>query len=791
MNMKRYLLILLLFCCLNPVVAQKTVWISGYLTDKHTGEVLVNGTVYHVQTLKGTATNQFGYFTIPVQQTDSTKLAFSYVGYKTLEKTICTLQDTLLKIPLEKGLEIEQVTVTASVVNSIVDIPATGIIEMDAELAAKLPSLLGEPDLLRVLQLMPGVQSGKEGTGGLYVRGGSNDQNLILLDGMPIFNANHIGGFVSVFNPSSINHMKLYKAGFPSRYGGRLSSILDIQMKNGNMNKRSGGYSLGTLTGSFFYEGPIKNDTSSFIISGRRTLYDLLLSAYNFLDTKGESNGGYSLWDINAKFNRKLDGNRRLYISFYKGRDILFRKSTSTALDIDYTSRSKYRNYWGNSIASVRLNKRYSGKTYADYVWGVSKYEYVISNQLTSEEASFSGKSKREFLSDMSQWMFAANFESVLNSIHHLSYGVNSALHFFNPVRNEYSRTENNVVVADSVWGDAGVTSPEVSLYFSDQINLNENLKIDAGVRLTNFWVENNLRTLPEPRFTANYKFRSNASIKFSYARMSQFIHLVSNNDQAFSSDFWFPSTRNIEPELSSQWSLGTFHTIHQKHNYNLTFDLYFKQMKNLLEQKISGIFLGETAGWEQQLVTGGVGRAYGAEILMEKTSGKTTGWLAYTLSKNERKFTSINQGAWYPFKYDRRHELSLVVNHQFNKHLSFHANWVFTTGEALSLPSYKYLINVQQFGTEDYIFETYAEAHYYQGKNSFRTPAYHRLDFNINWTKVEEYGEITWSAGLYNAYNSTNAFYYYFAKNDQGNIRLHAITLFPIMPSISYSFRF
>lgn len=788
--MKQYLIILL-FCCMNPVVAQKTVWISGYLSDKHTGEVLVNGTVYHVQTLKGTATNQFGYFTYPVQQTDSIKLAFSYVGYKTLENTIAALQDTLLKIALETGLDIEQVTVIARAVNPIVDIPATGIIEMDAELAAKLPSLLGEPDLLRTLQLMPGVQSGKEGTGGLYVRGGSNDQNLILLDGMPIFNANHIGGFVSVFNPSSINHMKLYKAGFPSKYGGRLSSILDIQMKNGNMHKRSGGYSLGTLTGSFFYEGPFRSDTSSFIISGRRTLYDLLLSTYNYLDTKGASNGGYSLWDINAKFNRKLDGNRRLYISFYKGRDILFRKNTSTALDKDYTSRSKYRNYWGNSIASVRLNKRYSRKTSGDYVLGISKYEYVISNQQTLEEALFSGKSKRVFSSDLTQGMFAANFESILNSTHYLSYGINTALHFFNPVRNEYSRIENNVVATDSLWGDTGITSPEVSLYFSDQLKLNDKLKIDAGLRLTNFWIENNIKTVPEPRFTANYKFRKNASIKFSYARMSQFIHLVSNNDQAFSTDFWFPSTKNIEPEISSQWSLGTLHAFHQKHNYRLTFDIYLKQMTNLLEQKISGIFLGETAAWEQQLVSGGIGRAYGAEILIEKASGKTTGWLAYTLSKNERKFPSFNNGAWYPYKYDRRHELSLVLNHQFNRNLSFHANWIFTTGEALSLPSYKYLINVQQFGAGDYIFETYAEAHYYQDKNSFRTPAYHRLDFNFNWTKVKDYGEITWSAGLYNAYNSTNAFYYYFAKNEQGNIRLHALTLFPIIPSISYSFKF
>lgn len=789
--MKRALLILLLILfCINIVEAQKTVWISGYLTDKSSGEVLVNATVYNTQTLKGTATNKFGYFTLSVNQTDSTMLAFSYVGYKSLKTAVCT-QDTLLRIALEKGLEIEQVTVNASTINSNVDRATTGIIEMDAELAAKLPSLLGEPDLVRVLQLMPGVQGGKEGTGGLYVRGGSNDQNLILLDGMPIFNANHIGGFVSVFNPSSINHLKLYKAGFPSKYGGRLSSILDIQMKNGNLNERSGGYSLGTLTGSCFYEGPIRKDTSSFILSCRRTIYDLFLSAYNYLNTDGESNGGYSLWDINAKYNRMLNNNKRLYISFYKGRDVLYRKSTSKVPDEDYTSSSKYRNYWGNSVASVRLNQRYNGKTYADYVWGVSKYEYVIRNDIKLKEPGFSGKSKREFLSNMSQWMFAANYETVLNSTHHLSYGLNSALHFFNPVRNEYSKTENSRTVKDSVWGDKGVGTPELSLYFSDQINLNENIKIDAGIRLSNFWVENKLKTVPEPRFTANYKFRDNASLKFSYARMSQFIHLVSSNDQAFPSDFWFPSTTKINPELSSQWSLGTFHTIQRKQHYNLTFDLYFKQMNNLLEQKNTGIYLGETSGWEQQIETGGAGRAYGAEILLEKTTGKTTGWLAYTLSKNERQFSSLNKGEWYPFRYDRRHELTLVFNHQFNKKLSFHATWLFTSGEALNLPSYKYLLNVQQFGGWDFVTDTYAEANDFNGKNGFRTPAYHRLDFSFNLTKELAYGRETWSAGLYNAYNSTNAFYYYFAKNSDGNIKLHALTLFPIMPSISYSYRF
>ncbi|MBN2818718.1 MAG: TonB-dependent receptor [Bacteroidales bacterium] len=781
---------LILFHGIHGFCQESTV-VSGYVTDQETGEFLVNATVYDAITLKGTLSNKYGYFTLLVNPKDSATIAFSYVGYKGFQITVGAQKDTLVDATLEKGIEIEAVNVNAFKINTGLNSVETGIIQMDARLAEKLPSLFGEHDVLKVLQLMPGVQGGKEGTGGLYVRGGSSDQNLILLDGMPVFNANHLGGFVSVFNPASINYMKLCKSGFPAAFGGRLSSILDIQMKNGNRKEKSGGYTFGTLTGSYFYEAPIRKDTSSFIISCRRTVYDLVLSAYNFLSTEGQSNGGYSIWDVNLKYNRKLNNERRLYFSFYKGRDILYRKNAILSADENAKSTSKYRNYWGNSIASLRLNKRYNSKTSVDYIWGLSKYEYVIRNEVKNKENYLTGKIQREFLSDMSQWIFKANFESIINSTHHFSYGVNSALHWFNPVRNEYSIIENQYAITDSVWGSKQISTPEISLYFSDQININEKVKLDAGLRLTNFRIEEKYRILPEPRINLNYRFSNNAALKFSYARMSQLVHLVSANGQALPADFWFPSTADIGPEFSSQWSLGMLHVFQKQQIYKLTFDLYYKRMTNLLEQKTAGVFLGESNIWQQQIVSGGIGKAYGAEILLEKTRGKTTGWLAYTISKNERRFADLNNGNWYPFHYDRRHELTLVFKHQLNKRLDFNAVWLYKSGEALSLPSSKYLINVQQFGAEDFAFDTYAEAYYSQSKNDFRAPAYHRLDININRTRERGNGKVIWTVGLYNAYNSANAFYYYLARNNQGEIKLHALTLFPVMPAISYSYRF
>lgn len=768
--------------------------VSGFVTHSGSSEALINATVYHPATHRGVASNNFGYYSIAVNTGEMIELRCSYVGYIEQSTIIRTLNDTIINFSLKQGIELDEVAVFSDKYSQILERPVFGIIEMDAALVEKLPGILGEMDLARMLHLMPGVQSGKEGTSGINVRGGSNDQNLMLLDGMTVYNATHLGGFVSVFNPLAVSHIKLYKGAFPAKYGGRLSSILDVSTKDGSLQNKSGGYSIGTLTTSFFYEGPLVNDTSSFIISGRRTVFDLLISAYNLLDSKGENDAGYNLWDINLKYNKKINPTTRYYLSFYMGRDNFFRwiRDTGTLELSTLKSSGRYKNNWGNTLASVRIYKVYGNKLFANYTFGMSNYNYKVSNRAKIEDdKGLTGTFNNLYKSNITDLITNADFEYRLNSMHDIRFGLHTALHTYNPAKYSITRMENKKSLFDSVWGAGNILTPELSVYFSDDIIINDRLTSNVGLRFSNFLSENSTYSGLEPRVVFNYRLNRQNSLKASFTRMSQFIHMVSTNNQAFSSDLWFPSTRNIKPETSWQYSAGSVSRFGRRNELWFSFDLYYKNFNNLLELKDGVSILTGSAKWEDMLISGGKGYVIGSEFLLEKKSGKATGWIAYTLSKNMRKFSEIDNGEWFPFKYDRRHELSVVLNYQMSEKVHFSANWIFMSGEALTLPQYKYLLNTMTFEPSLARFDTFSEVHYYGSRNSFRTPPYHRLDFSFNFVNENEYGKRTFSLGLYNAYNSTNPFYYYFARNNEGELKLHALTLFPLIPSISYSFRF
>jgi hypothetical protein len=789
-----YLTFLVCFFLLKPAISQNNVFLSGFVSDAHTGEALINATVSDTRNMVGVVSNNYGFYTIKASGKGLQQFTCSFVGYRSQTIEMDVSRDTVLNFKLEKGIEIAEVLVTSERRNLYKSQPLTGIIEMDASLVKKLPTLFGEADLARMVQLMPGVQSGKEGTGGLYVRGGTTDQNLILLDGMPVYNANHIGGFISIFNPSAINYLRLYKGGFPAKYGGRLSSILDIRMKNGNMQHKEGSYTIGTLTSSFSYECPVKKDTSSFIIAGRRTVYDLLVSAYNLLDTEGKSDAGYSLWDMNVKYNKKLDENSRLYLSFYNGRDKIFRRGReeSKVDGVAYNYSQYYRNEWGNTTASVRLNKVYAGTLFANYTVGISNFQYKIQNTLNVEyDGKMHGKNDSRFNSSITDYSLLADFERPLGNNHFLHFGAQTTLHQFSPSENKLSRVSPNTAPYDSTWGAVQIFSPEIALYASDQYRILRNLNADIGLRVSAFFVEGSPIIIPEPRLVLNYEFTDNASLKFSFSKMSQFSHLISTSDQALPSDFWLPSTKGILPERSSQVSLGSFLKLKQKHVYDFTIDFFYKKFENLVEIKGGSSFIQSGNDWADHVLTDGRGYVLGGEFLLEKVTGKTTGWIAYTLSKNMRQFEEIDNNQWFPFRYDRRHELSIVLNQQISEHVHLSAVWVFMTGEAISLAKYKYLVNTLQFNNEDDAYEWFGEAYFYNGRNAFRTKPYHRFDININFEKKLPGGIRTWSIGAYNTYNQYNPYYMYIGKNKEGESRLYSFTLFPIMPSISYTYKF
>jgi hypothetical protein len=768
--------------------------VSGFISASESSEALINATVYNSATYRGVASNNYGYYSIAINAGEEVELKCSYVGYIEQSATINALNDTIINFFLTQGIELDEVAVFSDKYSHLLERPVFGTIEMEAALVEKLPGILGEMDLARMLHLMPGVQSGKEGSSGINVRGGSNDQNLMLLDGMPVYNATHLGGFISVFNPLAVSNIKLHKGAFPAKYGGRLSSILDVSTKDGSLQKKSRGYSIGTLTTSFFYESPLIKDTSSFIISGRRTLFDLLISGYNLLDSKGEKDAGYNLWDINIKYNKKINPTTRYYLSFYMGRDNFFRwmHDVGTSEESTFKSSGKYKNNWGNTLASLRVYKIYGSKLFANYTFGMSNYKYGISNSAKMEEdKGYSGTFMKQYHSKITDLISNADFEYRLNSKHDIRFGIHAALHTYKPAKYSMSRTENGISHFDSVWGAGNNLTPELSVYVSDDIIINKRLSGNVGLRFSNFFAENSTYSGLEPRVVFNYRMNRQNSLKASFTRMSQFIHLVSTNNQAFSSDLWFPSNANIKPETSWQYSTGSVSKFGSRNELWFSFDLYYKTFNNLLELTDGASILTGTSKWEDMLVGEGKGYVVGSEFLLEKKSGKATGWIAYTLSKNMRRFSKIDNGEWFPFKYDRRHELSFVMNYQINKKVHFSANWVYMSGEALTLPQYKYLLDMMTFGSSLARFDTFQEAHCYGSRNSFRTPPYHRLDFSFNFVNEDIFGKRTFSLGLYNAYNSTNPYYYYFANNAQGELKLHALTLFPIIPSISYSYKF
>lgn len=794
--MKQSGLILFIFLSLicNSSLAQRKVSLSGFVTDAESGELLINATIVDTKNHTGVVSNNYGFYTMKIEANEEATVTCRYVGYQSQQKNICISNDTIINFKLGECTELNEVVVKAGNSKRYNDQPMTGIIEMKAALAEKLPTILGEADLARMLQLMPGVQSGREGSGGLYVRGGTNDQNLILLDGMPVYNPNHIGGFISIFNPSSISYLKLYKGGFPARFGGRLSSILDVRMKNGNMQNKEGYISVGTLTSSFSYESPLRKDTSSIIIAGRRTVFDLFVSAYNYMDTNGKYNGGYNLWDLNFKYNRKINDKTRIYLSFYKGRDKIFNTANDKYSQSDSVFRYKGNNdiSWGNTMASYRINKIYSGKIFANYTLGVSNFSYgIVDDYKVKQQKELIRRDKTSFVSEITDFILSADYEYMISKKHSAQFGLQSSVHHFSPSNNKIEQTRNGVISNDTIWGAKKINVPEADLYVSDVYTISPKLSADIGIRYVVFFVGDKPIQKFEPRIVGNYQLNENISIKASYSSMSQFTHLISTSDQSFPSDFWLPSTKSILPEQSMQISLGAFWAFKQKQEYEFSFDGYYKQLNNLVEIKGGISFIKSGADWENQILGNGQGRVWGAEFLFEKKTGKTTGWISYTLSKNTRKFDGINEGNWFPFRYDRRHELSIVVCHEFSKHLNFSANWVFMTGEATTVAQYKYLIDMQKFYQGSDVYNNLDEVYYYNGRNSFRTPIYHRLDFNFNFVRSFENKTRTWSLGLYNAYNHYNPYYLYIGKNKAGETKLFSFTFFPIMPSVSYSYKF
>ncbi|MCB2409640.1 TonB-dependent receptor [Hymenobacter lucidus] len=768
--------------------------ISGYVRDQATGENLIGVAVMNPATGQGTATNTYGFYSLTLPASaDSVRLYVSYLGYEKGRFAVKSERSVSHDFRLRPSTsELAGVEIVGTKEEKIAQSTRMGTINVPVAQIKNLPALFGETDVLKVLQLLPGVQSGGEGQSGLYVRGGSPDQNLVLLDGTPVYNAAHLFGFFSVFNADALNNVELIKGGFPARYGGRLSSVLDITMKEGNMQEFHGEGAIGIVASRLTLEGPIKKDTASFIISARRTYIDIL--ARPLINLAMASEGipyderptvGYFFHDLNGKLNWKLGSRDRLYLSAYTGYDKFYARYNDKA---DDGSGSYYKENdglgWGNLTSALRWNHIVNDQLFMNTHFTYSKYQFNVridqEDKITTGPDPRTDKFSLHYLSNIRDLSLKTDFDYVPNPDHYIRFGGQYILHSFRPgalqVKGEGT---------DDINSGQQTMASEASLYAEDDYRLTDRLKVNAGLRLNSFLVDKTLYPSVEPRIAARFLLTENWALKGAYARTTQYIHLLTNSGIGLPTDLWVPATAKVKPQRAQQISIGAARTLHHKgEEYELSFESYYKPMQNLIEYKEGASFLGTTdSKWEEK-VTSGQGWAYGGELFLQKKSGRTTGWIGYTLAWSNRRFPELNQGRLYPYKYDRRHDATLVVIHKFSPTFTLSGTWVYGTGNAVTLSEGRYRLAP---------YEQYEE---YGERNSYRMRAYHRLDLDLSKTKKKKWGEVVNSFSLYNAYSRRNPYYIYLSRDfdyQSGNSKAvyKQLSLFPIIPSFSKSFKF
>ena len=781
------MIICLLLAKSNSIFSQE-VTISGFVADKTTGEYLIGANVFDTTSFNGCITNKYGYYSIKTEKGETRAIRYSFVGYSPITLIQNFKQDTTINIKLLSGTNLSEVQIFSSKKELLEQRTEISKVDIPLKQIKTLPSLTGEPDILKAYQLMPGVQSGPEGNNGLYVRGGTPDQNLFLLDDVPLYNVSHLGGLYSVFDPSMVKSVELYKGGFPARYGGRVSAVVDVRNKDGNLYSHHGEMGLSIFLSKLFLEGPIVKEKVSYAISLRRSNLDI----YSFLVGKMIRNSeiyGYTFYDINLKTNYIISDRDRLFLSIYNGRDKFLYRLKEDVSSYDYLS--KYNTTWGNSTASIRWYHVFSGRLFNNLTLAYTKYQYKNYNFFQQKDKSDNSilSDEYQFLSNVQDIILKTDLEMPFDQ-NKLRTGFMYVRHFFNPGSVSYTQKMKMSQIDTVLYSplpSLHLSTNELTAYVEYEWHINKKLSGNIGVNSDYYFYNNKGFASVEPRILLNYLILQNLSIKASYCLMKQNLHLLTNSNAGLPSDIWLPSTSNVKPERSQQIALGLAHTT--KSGYEVSVESYIKYLNNLIDYKEGALIYMSSVNWEEKIETGGTGLVRGLEFLLQKKEGRMNGWVGYTISKNERKFKNLNNGKSFPFIYDQRHEFSIVLNYELNKKLSLSGTWVYHTGHAITLPTGKYqLIDINSYNPENK-YKT-DDVHIYSEKNGFRLPAYHRLDFGLNYTKPTEKGVKKWTIGIYNAYNRQNAYYLYFKTKD-GVTKLYQQSLFPLIVNFGYTYSF
>jgi len=791
------LLLFTLLVCSTSAFAQQTFTLSGYVKEAGSKELLLGVTVYKDDKSAGTVSNNFGYYALQLPAGKHI-IVYNFVGYVSVAKEIDISEDQVLDVNLV-GIDSEigevlvkgsktQKKVSEEVRMSTIDVPIKTIKD--------IPALMGEKDVLKVLQLMPGVQSGSEGQSGLYVRGGGPDQNLIILDGATVYNAQHLFGFFSLFNGDALRSVELIKGGFPARYGGRLSSVIDMNMKDGNKEKYTGELGIGVISSKGLIEGPIAKGKGSFIVSGRRTYIDALTQPIIRSFNDGNT-AGYYFYDLNAKANYEINSKNRVYLSGYFGRDKFYlRERYEGSIEDEIETYSNDVDFgWGNATGTARWNHLFGPKLFSNTSLIYSFYELGISSE---EQSSNSSNFTLGYGSGITDYTLKQDFDWYANNDHKVKFGLQATHHTFTP---------DALVVKDPDFGlnidrKTEYTSVETGLYVEDEWKISSRLKSLYGLRLSTFTTNNTTYINPEPRISLAYNVKSDLAVKASYATMNQYVHLLSTSGVGLPTDLWVPATDLVKPQNSQQLAAGIAKDFN-KQNLSLTVEGYYKTMNNIIGYKEGASFLAiqesdeglESISWEDN-VTSGTGVSYGAEVLLQRKQGKLTGWAGYTLSWTTQQFDELNNGEKFFARYDRRHDISLVGIYEFSDNITLSATWVYGTGNAITLPISTYQISemssVNSPGRNNFYWANGTE---YTARNDFRMRAYHRADIGVQVTKEKKKGIRTWEFSAYNFYNRRNPFYYFIGLEDQfepdSKQVLKQISLFPVLPSVSWNFKF
>jgi hypothetical protein len=824
--MTKFILTFIVFTFFSLFTHAQSVTISGHITDAKSGETLIGASIYDANSKKGSLSNAYGFYSLTIPK-GVVNLSYFFTGYTLNHQSFDLTRDTIINVRINESVELKELVVIGNQKNIGVQGSQMSTIDVPISLIKTVPSLFGEKDVIKALQLLPGVKAGVEGSAGLYIRGGGADENLLLLDGVPVYNVNHMFGFFSIFNADAIKNVTLYKGSFPARFGGRLSSVVDIRMKDGDNKKLHGSFSLGLISAKMNLEGPLGSENTTFNVSARRTYADLL--AQPFLksaigeESLKKTRAGYYFYDVNAKITHKFSDKDRIYLSAYVGNDVIYTNIKQS--EVKYTNASGGVNgyetnwlkmdwNWGNIISALRWNHVISNKLFMNATGSYTRYGFDLAVGNENQTVKYSPAKETfknttlDYDSGIEDISAKIDFDYSLNANNDIKFGTNYTFHRFRPGVTVAEMESNTSGSSDTVIGDQNIVSHEAIAYVEDNISISHAIKANIGVHYSSFLVQNHFYNSVQPRLGIRYLLNEKLSLKAGYASMSQYIHLLSNNNVSLPTDLWVPVTKRIEPMKSQQVTVGTFYNLN--HLIELSVEGYYKSMDNLIEYKDGASFFGSSTGWEDK-VSVGRGWAYGVELLAQKSVGKTTGWIGYTWAKSERLFDRpgevLNSGKTFPTKYDRRHDLSIVVSHKFSEKIDVSATWVYSSGSAGTLSMQNYLATdipgtspTTSVPSDATSVDVTNSIPYISSRNNYRYEPYHRLDVSINFNKKRKHGIRTWNISIYNVYNQLNPFLVTVKSNSTYNESTNVYTkkntliqtsIFPIIPSISYSYKF